>query len=146
MPNTDPPEPSVYDKYRAMFAGRFTKYRAERLAEVIPTELFPVRRKSYYLMKEMLMLKPNGPRYLVKRMDPDRPKSSLIEIPDTVEGEGSMQAIVIAVGTKCVENVKVADTVFIAKYCGAPVTVDLDGESLEALLVMETDVLGVLED
>ncbi len=120
------------------------EYRRARLAEYLPKALFKVRRS--HLMKEILMLRPNGPRLLVKRMDAPKPTSSLIEIPDTVDGEASLYALVLAVGTKCTENVNVADTVILKQYVGAPVTVTLDDETIDALIVMEEDVLAVVED
>ena len=92
------------------------------------------------------MLQPLGARLLVKRIDAPRPTSSLIEIPETVDGEKSCYAVVLAVGTKVVEAVKVADTIILAQYSGSPATVELDGEMLDACIVMEDDVLAVVEE
>jgi chaperonin GroES len=92
------------------------------------------------------MLKPIGPRVLVKRIDEPRPQSELIIVPDVVESEASAFAIVLAVGTKVTEDINVADTVVLSKYAGAPVTVELDGERLEAIIVMQDDVLGIVKE
>lgn len=92
------------------------------------------------------MLKPIGPRLLVKRIDEPRPTSETIIIPDVVESEASAFAIVLAIGTKVTEDIKVADTVVLSKYSGAPVTVELDGEKLDAAIVMQDDVLGIYGD
>ena len=89
------------------------------------------------------MLEPRGPRYLVKRMDPPKKESTLIVLVETPDSESSQHALVLARGTKCFENVQVADTVILKKYVGTPVEVDFDGELLEALIVMEEDILGV---
>jgi len=91
------------------------------------------------------MLQPRGPRVLVKRIDAPKLTSSTIIIPDTVDGEKSCYAIVLAVGNK-VEDIKVADTVILGAYCGSPVQVELDGEALDALIVMQDDVLAVVEE
>jgi co-chaperonin GroES (HSP10) len=137
-----------------MFEGHFTPYKhnvhipwtyaTERMLQT-PAEKRTVY-GDYHLIQGVLMLKPHGPRYLVKRMDPERPTSSSIIIPDTIDGEGSLFALVLAVGTRCHEDVEVADTVVLQKYVGAPVSVDFDGEHLDALIVMEDDILGVVED
>ena len=92
------------------------------------------------------MLQPLGARLLVKRIDAPRPTSSLIEIPETVDGEKSCYAVVLAVGTKVVEAVKVADTIILAQYSGSPATVELDGEMLDATIVMQDDVLAVVTE
>lgn len=92
------------------------------------------------------MLKPMGTRILVKRMEQPKLKSETIIIPDSVDAEGSPYALVLAVGPGCTGHVKVADTVILSKYTGAPVSVTLDGETMEALIVPEEDVLAVLED
>lgn len=98
------------------------------------------------------MLKPTGYRVLVKRIDAPKPTSTLIEIPDTADGEKSPYALVLAVSSK-ITDVKVADTVILAPYCGSPVTVELDGEKIEAQVVMHDqrpgqtdDVLAVVEE
>jgi co-chaperonin GroES (HSP10) len=92
------------------------------------------------------MLQPRGPRVLVKRIDAPKPTSSTIIIPETVDGEKSCYAIVLAVGNKITEDIKVADTVILAAYCGSPVQVELDGEMLDAMIVMQDDVLAVVEE
>jgi co-chaperonin GroES (HSP10) len=103
------------------------------------------RGRKCHLMKEILMLQPRGPRLLVKRIEAPKPESTLVVIPDTIEQRESMYALVIAVGNK-VEGVSVADTVILTAYSGSPVEVDLDGEKIEALIVMSDDVLAVVED
>ena len=108
--------------------------------------LFVARTALTYVMEEVLMLRPNGARVLVKRIDAPKPKSSLIEIPDTVDGEQSCYAVVLAVGPKVTEDVKVADTVILGPYSGASVKVELAGEEIEASLVMQNDVLAVVEE
>lgn len=92
------------------------------------------------------MLRPVGPRVLVKRIDAPKPKSSLIEIPETVDGEKSCYGIVLAIGDKITEDIKVADTVILGQYSGSPVKVELDGEMLDAQVVMQDDVLAVVEE
>jgi chaperonin GroES len=92
------------------------------------------------------MIQPIGPRVLVKRIDAPKPTSSTIIIPESVDGEKSNFALVLAVGTGVREDIKVADTVVLAQYCGSPLTTELDGEVLEAHMVTEADVLGVLRD
>jgi len=149
VPITDP---GVYDKFRASFGGKFTpfdaeKYRRERLAEFMPATLFDTRpTRRTHIMKEILMLQPRGPRLLVKRIDAPKPASQLLVIPETIDGEASNYALVLAVGNKVTEDIKVADTVILTPYCGSPVSVELDGEMLEAQIVMEADVLGVVTE
>ena len=92
------------------------------------------------------MLQPMGPRVLVKRVDAPKPASSTIIIPESVDGEKSCYAVVLAVGKGVTENIKVADTVILTAYCGSPCNVELDGEMLEAQIVMESDVLAVVEE
>lgn len=131
-------------KYRLMKDPQFLlEYRKARLAEYFPKSLYGARRA--HRMKELLMLQPMGPRVLVKRIDAPRPTSTLI-IPDTVDGEKSCYAIVLAIGNKITEDIKVADTVILTAYCGSPVTVELADEMLEAIIVMESDILAVIED
>lgn len=92
------------------------------------------------------MLLPRGLRLLVKRLEAPKPATQLIEIPESIAGEESMYALVLAVGNKVNEEIKVADTVILAKYSGSPVEVDLDGEMIDALIVMLDDVLAVVGD
>lgn len=150
---------STYDEWKAIWAGKFTSHtftegeqrretledwRQSVLAQALPKQMFSTSSKKFYLMKEVLMLQPRGSRLLVKRIDTPKPTSSLLVIPETVDGEASCYAIVLAIGNKVSEDVKVADTVILAKYCGSPVNVELDGETLEAQIVMEEDVLAVV--
>jgi len=92
------------------------------------------------------MLQPRGPRLLVKRIDAPKPASSLLVIPETVDGEKSCYALVLAIGNKITEDIKVADTVILAQYCGSPVQVELDGEMLDASIIMQDDVLAVVTE
>jgi co-chaperonin GroES (HSP10) len=92
------------------------------------------------------MLSPRGLRLLVKRLEAPKPESQLIEIPETIAAEESVYALVLAVSDKISEEIVVADTVILAKYSGSPVTVDLDGEQIDALIVMLDDVLAVVEE
>jgi co-chaperonin GroES (HSP10) len=123
-----PMDKSAYDQFRAAYNGRFTPFNAER-----------------YIKKEIPMLQPRGPRVLVKRIDAPKPQTTLI-IPETVDGEKSCYALVLAIGNKITEDIKVADTVILTSYCGSPVQVELDGETLDALIVMQDDVLAVVVD
>jgi co-chaperonin GroES (HSP10) len=92
------------------------------------------------------MLSPRGPRVLVKRLEAPKQESQLIEIPDTIQQQESVYALVLAVGNKVSEAIAVADTVILAHYSGSPVEVDLDGETIDAVIVMLDDVLAVVED
>ena len=140
-----PMDASAYDRFREQFKG-FTEFRRQRLAEVLPKDLFDDRpKRRCHVMKETLMLQPRGPRVLVKRIDAPKPTTTLI-IPETVDGEKSCYALVLAVGNKVTEDIKVADTVILASYCGSPVQVELDGEMLEAQIVMQDDVLAVVTE
>jgi len=123
------------------------EFRRSPFRELLPMNLFAnVARRTTYHMKELLMLKPMGPRVLVKRVDAPKPTSSTIIIPETVDGETSHYAVVLAVGNKLAEDIKVADTVILAAYCGSPVQVELEGEILDAIVVMESDILAVVEE
>jgi len=123
------------------------KHRELVLKQYIPEDWIerdrPKRRS--HIMKEILMLQPKGPRVLVKRIDAPKPASSTIIIPETVESEKSCYALVLAVGKAVTEDIKVADTVLLAAYSGGnSVTVELDGETLEAQIVMQDDILAVV--
>jgi co-chaperonin GroES (HSP10) len=140
--------PLTYGSVQMMASWEGTQAaREKRLAERVAHTVFAERdrpKRRYHPMKEILMLQPRGPRLLVKRIDAPKPTSSTIIIPETVDGEKSCYALVLAVGNKVVGDVKVADTVILARYCGSPVEVELDGETLEAQIVMEDDVLAVV--
>ena len=120
------------------------KYRREQAVRSLGLSWSWSQRVATY--KEILMLQPRGPRVLVKRIDAPKPSSSTLIIPDSADGEKSCYAVVLAVGNKVSEDIKVADTVILASYCGSPVQVELEGEMLEAAIVMESDVLAVVED
>ena len=120
-------------------------FRMARLREIVPDKLFETPKRRVYRMKELLMLQPVGPRLLVKPITAPKLQSETIIIPDTATDEASGYALVLAVG-KLTENISVADTIFVSKYAGAPVTVTLGDEKLEAMVISETDVLGVLKE
>lgn len=123
------------------------EFRRSRLRELLPANLFAdVARRRAYHMKELLMLRPTGSRVLVKRVDAPKPTSSTIIIPETADGEKSSYALVFAVGPKVTEKIEVGDTVILTPYCGSPVQVVLDDETLDALLVTQDDCVAVVED
>lgn len=92
------------------------------------------------------MLMPKGPRVLVKRIDQPKPQSALIVIPDTIEGDTSLWAIVLAVGNKVTEDLAPGMVVILTRHCGTELTTMLGDEKIDALLVMESDILAVDED
>ena len=91
----------------------------------------------------------HGPRVLVRPIDPPRPKSSLLYIPETVEAESSPYALVVSVGsgallrdgTRRPLDVKPGDTVIVKKY--SLNGVEVNGEP--CAVVMESDILAVVE-
>lgn len=91
------------------------------------------------------MVKPLGARALVKRLDAPRPKSSLIEIPDTIEEKPSQFALVLAVGALVQGGFKVNDIVILRDFAGAPCEVLVNDVVLEAVIVPEDEVLAVVE-
>ena len=92
-----------------------------------------------------MMLKPTGPRVLVKRLDPPKPESSLIEVVSTSVDKPSAFALVLAVGKLEQGGFDVGDTVILTDYAGAPCAVEIEGERIEAAVVFEKDVLAVVE-
>lgn len=93
------------------------------------------------------MLTPNGARVLVKRLDAPQPVSELIIIPDMIGATPSSFALVIAVGKLLQGGISPGDVVVLKDYSGAPVSVDLEGDSapFECSIVVEDDVLAVVE-
>lgn len=91
------------------------------------------------------MLKPIGPRVLIKRLPEPKVESELILAPETVMEKPSRFAIVLAVGKLSEGAIQVGDTVILRDYSGAPCSTVLDGETLDAEIVMETDVLAIVE-
>ena len=90
------------------------------------------------------MIRPLGARALVKRLDEPRPQSTII-IPETIDDKPSKFALVIALGTLKQGGFDVGDTVVLTDYAGAPCTVDLDGDLIDAVIVSESDVLMVVD-
>jgi co-chaperonin GroES (HSP10) len=86
-----------------------------------------------------------GARALVKRLERPKSTSSLIVIPDTVEDQPSQYALVLAVGKLVSGGFDMGDTVILKDYSGTPVVVVLDDEEIEAMVVVEDDVLAVVE-
>lgn len=95
--------------------------------------------------EEKEMIRPLGARALVKRMDAPKPASSLIVIPDTVEDKPSQYALVLAVGKLTQGGFDVGDTVILKDFAGAPCSVMLDDDVIDASVVVEDDVLAVIE-
>ena len=91
------------------------------------------------------MMRPMGARALVKRLDEPKPASSLIVVPESVEDKPSQYALVLAIGTLKQGGFDVGDVVILRDFAGAPCNVDLDGEIIEASIVVEDDVLLVIE-
>lgn len=92
------------------------------------------------------MVRPMGPRALVKRLEEPKPESSVIVVPDTVGGPPSQYAIVIAVGTLEQGGFDAGDVVILDNYAGAPCNVEIDGEVVEAVMVSEKNVLAVVDE
>jgi co-chaperonin GroES (HSP10) len=92
----------------------------------------------------MTTLTPQGSRVLIKRLDEDLLKSTLIEVVHLDETKESQFALVIAVGPKC-SSVRPLETVVTTKYSGTPVALDVAGTGVKETfyLVMEGDLLGV---
>lgn len=80
-----------------------------------------------------------GNRILVKRLDPPKTKSSIIEVVE-MNPDPSQYGKVLGIGI-IEANIKVGDIVLLGQYSGA--RVDLDGQ--EAFVVPVEDVLGVVE-
>jgi chaperonin GroES len=90
-----------------------------------------------------------GPRVLVRPIEAPRPKSSLLYIPETVEGDPSPYALVLVVGngyplpdgSRQPLDVEPGQTVIVKKYASTMVTIN--GES--CAIVMHPDILAVVE-
>ncbi len=92
-------------------------------------------------------IQPLGQRVLVKRLEEEETSAGGIIIPDSAK-EKPQEAEVITIGTGGKDdngnditfNVKVGDTVLISKYGGTDVKLD----GIDYLILMESDILGVL--
>lgn len=92
-----------------------------------------------------------GDRLLIKKIDPPKTTSSLIEVVQ-YEQEESTYGLVLSVGNGKLRpngkrypcEAKVGDTVIIRPYSGAPVTVTLKKERVEVHMYQEEDVLAVV--
>lgn len=92
------------------------------------------------------MLQVTGVRVLVKRIDAPKAQSSLIVIPETADGEKSSYAVVLNVGPRVSEDIKISDTVVLMPYCGSPVQVVLDGALMDAQIVSQDDILATVRE
>lgn len=88
-------------------------------------------------------LKPMGPRVLVKRLDTPALKSSLIEVVQMHE-EPSQFAVVLATGKLEQGGIEIGDTVVTKPFAGAPLEVTIEGQTIEAFMLMEADCLAVV--
>jgi len=86
-----------------------------------------------------------GNRILVKKIDPPKPESSLIEVIQ-FEQEESQFALVLGVGNgpQVDPEVTKGDTVVIKPYSGAPLKVNIKGKDVEAHMLAAEDVLAVV--
>ena len=93
------------------------------------------------------MLRPNGARLLVKRVEEKKPESELIIVPETISQKPSAFAVVYAIGTLKQGGVSVGDLVVLRDYVGAPAEVFLPGDETptECIIVNEDEVLAVVE-
>lgn len=96
------------------------------------------------------MIRPLGPRLLIKRLDeaPSQVAGSLIFIPETIEAKPSAFALVLAIGKLIQGGIVPGDVVILKDYAGCPVYEKLDGPGgpeTECALVVEEDVLAVVE-
>jgi len=92
------------------------------------------------------VIQPTRGRVLVTRMPEPKPESELIIIPETVSQRPSCFAVVIAVGELKQGGIEAGDTVILTHYSGAPCSVEIDGDFVDAAIVPEEDVLAVVED
>jgi co-chaperonin GroES (HSP10) len=70
---------------------------------------------------------------------------SLIIIPETVEEKPTNFAIVLAAGKLVHSELTPGEMVIVTDYAGAPTEVVMDdGSTVEAHIIVEDDVLGVL--
>lgn len=92
------------------------------------------------------MIRPNGPRLLVQRLPEPKPVSSMIAMPDTIMEKPSKFAIVLAVGKLLDPCIEVGDMILIKDFAGAPVTTQFADEVIEAFIIMETDILGIITE
>lgn len=87
---------------------------------------------------------PMGPRVLVKRLAEAPLKSSLIEVVQ-MHDEPSQFSVVLAVGKLKQGGIEVGDTVVTKAFVGAPLEVEIEGQAMEAFMLMESDCLAVVE-
>ena len=85
-----------------------------------------------------------GPRVLVKRLAAAPLAGSLIEVVH-LHDEPSQFAVVLAVGKLEQGGIDVGDTVATKSFAGAPLEVEVEGQTIEAFMLMETDCLAVVE-
>jgi co-chaperonin GroES (HSP10) len=83
-----------------------------------------------------------GPRVLVKRLAEAKLQSSLIEVVQD-EARPSTFALVLGVGTGVREDIQVGDEAITKPFCGAPCEIEIESTTVEAFIVMESDVLAV---
>ena len=91
------------------------------------------------------MIRVLGQKVLIKRIEQPALKSSLIEIIEFAP-EPSQFGLVLAVGNAPVVEVKVGDVVVLKQFSGAPVTFDMNGEEVEAFVMMNEDLLAIVGD
>lgn len=94
------------------------------------------------------MFQPLGDRILAKRLEQPRPKSSLIEIPETVVDKPSQYAVVLAVGKLAhAPELQRGHVIIIKDFAGTPVQTPIaDGEEPEdCIILVEDDVLAITE-
>jgi len=83
-----------------------------------------------------------GPRALVQRVDPPKPKSSLIEVVE-LEPEPSQFGVILEVGA--IPDLKKGDAVIVKKFSGSPIRHTLNGEEVEVFMMMEDDILAKVD-
>jgi chaperonin GroES len=99
------------------------------------------------------MITPLGPRVLIKRLPPEKLAASIIEVIE-FSGSPSSFGTILAVGNgyqkenglRTPLDMVVGDTVVVKPYSGASLEVEIDGQIVEAYMVMETDILAVLKE
>lgn len=87
---------------------------------------------------------PMGARVLVKRLAAEPLKSSIIEVVQMHDDPGQ-QAVVLAVGDLKQGGIEIGDTVVTKSFAGAPLEVLVEGQVIEAFMLMESDCLAVIE-
>jgi co-chaperonin GroES (HSP10) len=87
-------------------------------------------------------VQPFGPRVLVKRLAEASLTSSLIEVVQ-LHDNPSQFAVVLAVGKLVHGGIEIGDTVATKSFVGAPLEVEVEGQTIEAFMLMEADCLAV---